>query len=67
MKLKVLSHSHKLEMCGLSMAGLFTVIAESDRVLLTLVDFTKGSRANLFDDLEAAFQNFLSVLQHVRI
>ena len=33
--------------------------------MLTLVDLTEGSATKLLDDLEAAFQNFLSVLQHL--
>ena len=31
---------------------------------LTFVDLSKGARAEFLDNLEAALQNFLSVLQH---
>lgn len=32
---------------------------------LTFVNLAEGTRAELFNDLEATLQNFLSVLQHI--
>ena len=33
--------------------------------MLTLIDLAEGSATKFLDNLEAAFQNFLSVLQHL--
>ena len=47
----------------------FPLLKERERSVLserlTLVDFTEGTRAELLDDLETTFQDFLSVLEHV--